>query len=96
MAETKSKEANKENIKCKVISKNPRLSKIRGDQRIISVGYNHNKYNFPEGVETELSAGLVDMLKNHITKKIVPTGNGSVKGRNFKNEIYNSFEIIEL
>jgi hypothetical protein len=92
MAEAKTKEV----VKCKVISKNPRLSKIKGDKRIISVRYNHNKFNIPEGVETELPAGLINMLKIHITKKIVPTGNGSVKGKSFKSEVYNSFEVIEL
>jgi len=83
-------------VRCKVISKNPRLARLRGDKRIISVGYNHNKYKIQEGVETELPSGVITMLKEHITKKIVPTGNGSVKGRNFKSEVYNSFEVIVL
>jgi len=31
-----------------------------------------------------------------MTKKIVPSGNNSVKAKNFKTEIYNTFEVIEL
>jgi hypothetical protein len=95
MAEAKIKEV-KDVILCKVIAKNPKLTRLRGDKRMISFGYNHIKFNFQEGVEVELPAGLVDTLKSHITDKIVPTGTGSVKGRNFKRETYNSFEVIIL
>lgn len=96
MAETKASKTAEEKtdmIKCKVIAKNHKLVK----RKVISIKHNHVPYKINEGAVVELPKGVVEMLKSHKTKTLVPTGEkGSVKWSNFAVDIYHSFEVLEV